>query len=765
MSFSLSPSVNVREFDLSTIIPQVSTTVAAISGVFHWGPLETRVLIDSEKALDARFGKPSNFNGETWFSAASFLAYGNSLLVSRAANTSGISPIKTATTTNNNATILVSNTADLSIGMLVVVGDANVASGARISSITNSTAVVLNSNSFVTGSGNSSIQFVTNGAVFSAVANVGTVANLAYNVIKNNDDFTAREGTFDPDVLFVARYPGAMGNSLRVSVCDTANAFNGNVVLSTVANGAVVDLLVGSNVATVTVTLSHDGSSANTARLNVNTATQALIGEINVTDYLQFGNSDIGHQSLKITNITALTSNVNTTIAAATFTIEFEDELRLIADQSISTQIQRFWEFYDLVESAPAVSEYVRNYGNSAAVDELHVVVVDDGGLFSGLPGTVLESYKAVSRATDAKTIDGATNYFRNLINQKSQYIWSVNDLEAAYSNTSLNVASLTNDVTVTSLDFKYGQDGADEGSVTIGTLVKGYDLFAASEEVDVSIILQGKARGGTAGGQLANYITDNITEKRKDCVVTISPEKSDVVNALGFETPNMVEFRNSLRDSSYSFLDSGYKYMYDRYNDIYRWVPLNGDTAGLMVRTDETNDAWWSPAGYNRGHIKNVVKLAYNPRKADRDELYKNGINPVVTFPGQGTVLFGDKTLLARPSAFDRINVRRLFIVIEKAIATAAKYFLFEFNDDFTRAQFRNMVVPYLREIQGRRGIQDFLFVCDKTNNTATVIDANQLVGDIYVKPARSINFINLNFVAVRTGTTFSEIVGKFGG
>ena len=224
-----------------------------------------------------------------------------------------------------------------------------------------------------------------------------------------------------------------------------------------------------------------------------------------------------------------------------------------------------------------------------------------------------------------------------------------------------------------------------------------------------------------------------------------------------------MVSFRNNLRSTSYAVMDSGYKYMYDRYNDLYRWIPLNGDVAGLCVRTDNTNDPWWSPAGLNRGQIKNLVKLAYNPRKADRDTLYKAGINPVVTFPGQGTILFGDKTLLNKPSAFDRINVRRLFIVLEKAIATASKFTLFEFNDAFTRAQFKSLVVPYLREVQGRRGITDFLVVCDDTNNTPDIIDRNEFVGDIYIKPARSINFIQLNFVAVRTGVAFSEVVGQF--
>jgi phage tail sheath protein FI len=253
------------------------------------------------------------------------------------------------------------------------------------------------------------------------------------------------------------------------------------------------------------------------------------------------------------------------------------------------------------------------------------------------------------------------------------------------------------------------------------------------------------------------------VAEVRKDVIVFASPTLANVVNNSGSEATDISTFRDSLTSSSYAVLDSGWKYQYDRYNDVYRWVPLNGDTAGLCVRTDNTRDPWFSPAGFNRGQIKNVVKLAFNPDKADRDQLYKNGINPIVNFPGQGVVLYGDKTLLAKPSAFDRINVRRLFIVLEKAIATASKFTLFEFNDEFTRASFRNLVEPFLRDVQGRRGIYDFRVVCDDTNNTPEVIDRNEFRGDIYIKPARSINFIQLNFVAVRTGVEFEEIVGRF--
>jgi phage tail sheath protein FI len=281
--------------------------------------------------------------------------------------------------------------------------------------------------------------------------------------------------------------------------------------------------------------------------------------------------------------------------------------------------------------------------------------------------------------------------------------------------------------------------------------------LFSNKELIDISLVL--------AGGSSANvqqYIIDNVANSRKDCVAFISPPSSAVVNNAGNEVTSIQSYLTSLaRSSSYVVADSGWKYMYDKYNNVYRYVPLNGDIAGLCVNTDTVRDPWYSPAGFNRGQIKNAIKLAFNPNKTQRDVLYAAGVNPVVSFPGQGIVLFGDKTLQSKPSAFDRINVRRLFIVLEKAISQAAQFSLFEFNDEFTRAQFVALVTPFLRDVQGRRGIYDFRVVCDTTNNTPQVIDSNQFVGDIYIKPARSINFIQLNFVAVGTGVDFTTIVG----
>ena len=320
------------------------------------------------------------------------------------------------------------------------------------------------------------------------------------------------------------------------------------------------------------------------------------------------------------------------------------------------------------------------------------------------------------------------------------------------------NAASGTTFTSVTVPTSESLSGGANGSTVTDGQLKTAYEKFQDADTVDVGLIIAGPSGSVT---HVDNLIT--IAENRKDAIVFASPQRSDVVNIANSNTQkdNVIDFFSTVRSSSYVVFDSGYKYCYDRYNDVYRYVPLNGDIAGLAARTDIIADSWYSPAGFNRGVIRGAAKLAFNPTKAQRDELYPKRINPVATFPGQGTVLFGDKTGLASPSAFDRINVRRLFITLEKAISTASKFQLFEFNDEFTRANFRNIVEPFLREVQGRRGITDFLVVCDETNNTGEVIDRNEFIAEIFIKPARSINFITLQFVATRTGVSFEEVAG----
>ena len=417
------------------------------------------------------------------------------------------------------------------------------------------------------------------------------------------------------------------------------------------------------------------------------------------------------------------------------------------------------WAYKTQFTAAPNTSTYVANKGG--ANDEIHIIVIDEDGLFTGSRGTVLEKFPFLSKASDAKDDSGNSNYYKNVLASSSRYIrWLSHPASANLStgNLSWGAAATANTFKYLLANTIYSLSGGADGNISSANITTSYDFFDPAESVDISLIISGPADATLIGTLIGK------AETRKDCVVFASPRKTDCVNNAGSETTSITTFRNSITpSSSYAVLDSNWKYQYDKYNDVYRWVPLNGDVAGLCARTDLERDPWFSPGGLNRGVIKNVVKLAWNPTKTNRDTLYSIGVNPIVSFQGEGTVLFGDKTLLSKPSAFDRINVRRLFIVLEKSIAKAARFSLFEFNDQFTRAQFVALVEPFLRDVQGRRGITDFRVVCDETNNTGQVIDSNQFIGDIYIKPARSINFIQLNFVAVRTGVSFDEVVGKF--
>jgi len=410
------------------------------------------------------------------------------------------------------------------------------------------------------------------------------------------------------------------------------------------------------------------------------------------------------------------------------------------------------WTYKGYFTSAPGTSDYATNAGGSN--DEMHVAVIDAGGLITGTQGTVLETFPFVSKASDA-SVNGATNYYKQVIFNNSKYIYAVDPVDYSNTHTTWGQTAATTFAKPPAVSLISLAGGTDV-IPTDSDLQNGYTLFENKEQIDISLVLTGNA--STAVQQ---FVIDNIVTPRADCIALISPPQAAVVNQAGTETTNIQTWLSSLsRSSSYVVADSGWKYQLDKYNNVYRWIPLNGDIAGLCVYTDTVKDPWFSPAGFNRGAIKNCIKLAWNPTKTYRDTLYAAGVNPVVSFAGQGTVLFGDKTLQAKPSAFDRINVRRLFIALEKSIGTAAKYSLFELNDEFTRGQFIALVTPFLRDIQGRRGITDFKVVCDTTNNTPNVIDSNQFVGDIYIKPARSINFIQLNFVAVGTGVEFTTIV-----
>ena len=415
------------------------------------------------------------------------------------------------------------------------------------------------------------------------------------------------------------------------------------------------------------------------------------------------------------------------------------------------------WAYSGSFDAAPGTSEYASDLGKTSANDEMHIAVIDEDGVISGTPNTVLETFAFVSQAADAKKSDGTSNYYKDVINSQSEYIWWA-DHDTSLSDAGENIADNTSFTTNTAAIDASLAGGTDDNAPTTGEIALAYDLLEDAETEDVSLLFAAPDANG------AETIAEDIISiaiARKDCMAFVSPPIEDTV---GSSTPaaDVKAFADGLTSTSYAAVDSSALYVYDKYNDVYRYIGAAGHHAGLCANADNVADAWFSPAGVNRGQLLGVTKLAFNPKKADRDTLYKARVNPLVSFPGQGTLLFGDKTLLSRPSAFDRINVRRLFIVLEKAISTAAKAQLFEFNDEFTRAQFRNLVEPFLRDVKGRRGLTDFRVICDETNNTGQVIDANRFVADLFIKPARSINFITLNFIATRTGVEFSEIAGS---
>jgi phage tail sheath protein FI len=394
------------------------------------------------------------------------------------------------------------------------------------------------------------------------------------------------------------------------------------------------------------------------------------------------------------------------------------------------------------------------------ANDQIHVAVVDTGGLFTGTKGTVLEVFPFLSKATDAVDSTGQSSYYKNAIFNRSNYIFAIDPVNYASTNGTWGKPAANNSFTTLAGAYTFALAGGTDATITDGDVVTAMANFSDAAQTAISLLVTGPYTSTTV--QTAAI---NMAATRKDCVAFVSPPQSAVVNNAGSEQTSVTSWMSGLSSltggptGSYAVADSGWKYLFDRYNNTYRWVPLNGDIAGLCVYTDTSNAPWFSPAGFTRGGIKNVIKLAWNPTQGQRDAMYQIAVNPVASFTGQGTVLFGDKTMQSQPSAFDRINVRRLFITIEQAISKAAQFSLFEFNDAFTQAQFVSLVTPYLRQIQAQRGITAFKVVCDSTNNTPAVVNANQFVGDIYVQPARSTNFIQLNFVAVGTGVTFNTI------
>jgi len=728
MPFTISPGVVTKEIDLTTVVPEISMTDGAIAGPFKWGPAVDRVTVSNESELAGTFGKPNAATYKTWFTAASYLAYSGNLKVVRAVHT-----------TANNAAM--------------------------------TTALQV-----------------------------------------NNDE--AYENTYDPDMggtpittagAFIAKYPGDLGNTLRVSMCgatrgntNSDGTLNSNSDVSPTCTSAVYTQ-ANTTLLGVGTTFSNDLAVGDTVTINdkvisitsitSNTVCVAICAESTVANtgaYTRKARSAFGQAAGLMVGTLACSANGTTLTGTNTnLAIQYKvgdlvklvgtTEERKVSSVTNSTSMivtepfanaasanthSRRWEYADAFDSEPVTSAHAKR--NSGNYDEIHVVVVDEDGEITGANNTVLETYTG-SVAGGAKGEDGQSIYYKDLVNRGSKYIRWMDHHADGDADTLLDSGTTawggvaTGTFNAKGIIVSGSLSGGTAGTAaTAGNIQTALDEFKNAEEVDVTLLMTADATAATA-----IHAINNIAEYRKDCVAFISPTQANVVNNAGSEVDDIVSFRNSMPSSSYAVLDSGWKYMYDKYNDVYRYVPLNGDIAGCCAFTDQSRDPFWSPAGLDRGNIRNAIKLPFNPNKTQRDSLYKNGINPVVGLPGSGILLFGDKTLLAKPSAFDRINVRRLFILLEKSIANMAKSFLFEFNDAFTRSRFTATVEPFMRDIQGRGGVQDFAVVCDDSNNTAEVVDRNEFRGDIYIKPSRSINFIQLQFVAVRSGVEFSEIIG----
>ena len=651
----ISPGIQVKEKDLTTSVASGATSVGAFAGIFEKGPISQVIIVDSEERLVEIFGKPNGTNFAYWFTAASFLMYGNTLKV-----------VRVLTSGAKNAT-----------------------------------------------------------------------SNLSGLLVKNNKHYSDGDGTTGPYDdgsaavgIFAARSAGTWGDNLKAEMCTTADAFqrtsdtpNARPTMSSA--GVAGDL-------TIAV------SAANTF-------------SVNDILYLQETNG----QRYKVTIIAGTTVTiVRYPTAVAT---------GLTGAVANGAKIDRYWFYYEQFDRAPGTSQYATDRG--AADDELHVIITDEDSGITGVAGEILEKHAAVSKASDALTDNGTANYYVDVLYDQSEFIYWM-DHPAGATNWGSKALGVTFTTPTNILDGGSMAGGVGGAVVpTEGERQTAYDYYKDADTQSVNLLIAGPADVVAAGIATTHgvYLTD-LVDQRKDCVAFISPPEKQVVNVATEYTQqaNVMTYFDALSSSSYVVYDSGYTKQYDKYNDVMRWVPLNGHIAGACARTDALEDPWWSPAGLARGQIRGSIALAFNPALSARDVLYKGRVNPVVTFPGEGTMLWGDKTALSRNSAFSRINVRRLFLTLEEAIKLAARTVLFEFNDEFTRSNFVAMVDPYLRDVQARRGMTDFLVVCDSTNNTPQVIDNNEFRADIYIKPARSINFITLTFIATRTGVDFSEVVGR---
>ena len=751
MAFQVSPGVNTSEIDLTNVVVSAGTSTGGFAGRFRWGPIEEVTLVTDEDNLVDQFQKPDDNNFEHFFTAANFLSYTNALNVVRAANTT----VANAAAPKN----------------------ATAASGTYVNvQITTSESYY---NGYDDEQGGTAYSTAANGPFVAKWAgDLGNTFKYSMCPADRPSATLTGTGTWTQATGVLAGTGTLYGIELRVgdaiSIADEVGlhivtAVTSNVAVTCFSTSGTDSANSNAKVATRqkrsifhTIATNMKGTVAVTADSTTVTGTGTLF----TSQFIVGDKIVINGETKKVKTLTSNTVIVTDTkfLAAAT-----------------AQTYTRDWEYAGaFAEGPPTTSDHAAD--KSMSLDEIHVAVVDEDGDWTGTIDEVVEAHANLSVASGARDNQGEDIYYKNWINKYSKFMWWLQyapvEAEvlsgdyitpAATGSKTLRAWGATADAGGTQQADEFYMPGkAMTKSFTGGTagsapsdadVIRAYDLMKSAEDVDVSLLMT-----GSHSSTVVRHCIGQIAESRKDCVAFFSPTKAHVVDTTSSSvaTTNVTGHRDTVnQNSSYAVMDSGWKQMFDKHNDKFRYVPLNGDIAGLCAQTDQVRDPFFSPGGFTRGQVKGVVKLPYNPKKAERDVLYQSQVNPVVSFPGEGTVLFGDKTQLTKPSAFDRINVRRLFILLEKAIANAARFQLFEFNDEFTRSQFVSMVEPFLRDIQGRGGIQDFAVVCDASNNTPQVVDANQFRGDIFVKPSRAINFIQLNFVAVRSGVEFSEVVG----
>ena len=741
-----SPGVVVQERDLTTITTLSTANVGVLAGPFDQGPVEEIIDISNERELAERFGKPNDYNYEYWYTAAQYLSYGGVLKTIRVASTALKNAVDTGTapliknlqnyetnyqTANNTWTWAARTPGALGNSIGVFMTDAGADQVAVIPA---------------PGSGNE-FEFVADEAVTAASGAAGKV--FKYSIVLTVENVV---GDFTPGTSTTIAISGS-NEAVTVLAWDPAN----KKLEIGLPGGGVTGIIADAQTVT---------QGSNTCDI----ATSGIERKLLIAKdkgSIDFAAAD----SLNDTN-----SN-----AAAVTSVRGE-----YAEREYLPGVK-----WVNVAERPGTSLYASNAGGHR--DEMHIVVIDIDGKITGTTGAVLERFIGVSKASDAKSSVGETNYYVEVMKQKSQYLfWGEHETEVfnatatpADGNWGLSAARQFNLLrsAAGSTDYPAGRttvgsknnsthyyrlingtDYANSGgvyTVSNADIATSYELCEDPESQTIDYILTGPSGADDAAALAKVTSLVNIAEERRDCMVFVSPRRGNLIGVANAttQTDNLVKFFDLLPSSSYMVFDSGYKYIYDKYNDVYRYVPCNGDVAGLCLQTTEVAEPWFSPAGFQRGVLRNAIKLAYTPNKTQRDRLYSSRINPIVSFPGQGVVLFGDKTALGFASAFDRINVRRLFLTIERVISGAAKSQLFEQNDESQRSLFLNIIEPYMRDVQGRRGVTDFLVKCDSDNNPPEAVDRGEFYAEIFVKPTRTINYITLTFVATRTGVAFSEV------